>query len=564
MRSITYSYNNNDISCPVWNGIANYWEMNNNSSYSQINNYIGLTDLIYSTTSTTSSDGSKNFYYFNGSNYLYNNSVIALKSDSLIPLNSDFTLSFWLNLNNATLNADIPIFGNLAGQTFNWPKTYNTSFAGPVSGISITYNTPDSNNYTLKCFTRSASYNFPNVNLSLNSWNHFVFTGKNNTLNFYLNGSNIGSINVGMTKQPIAFGVNDFFSTGRVYLSNAWISDISFFSRVLTPQEINKLYNRNNTLILNSPTLVDIKYLMVGGGAGVSYISTQNGAGGGGAGGAVYGTVIANANNHYFINVGGGGSGGYNGNDSYIQQKDTYGNNIPSLFDSLTGLGGGAGSGTGYTPNTGGCGGGARRDNGKTGGIGIQGGNGGSELLTGYSSAGGGGGMGGNGYNGANDGSPYGGGTNYYPDPVSRGGIGMINPILGSTTGGVLSAGNYWICGGGAGAFFNGGITDTVHFPKGGLGGGGDGASANGTSPTQKSGMPNTGGGGGDCIRSGSNGGSGVVVISIPNQFYKGDISITSDIQGTNPLASSSTTWQKSVSGERTIIEFYSSANIYL
>jgi hypothetical protein len=188
---------------------------------------------------------------------------------------------------------------------------------------------------------------------------------------------------------------------------------------------------------------------------------------GGGAGGVLLSAINVTPGQVLNINVGTGGV--------YATGLNGVSGQSSSIVDILTAIGGGAG-GTFSPPTTGGSGGG----NLGTGNYGTpgQGNNGGNGTL-----AGGGGGAGGVGGNG----TPFAG----------IGGIGIINPIPGSNIG-QLSAGNYWIGGGGTGIY-------TV-LRAGGLGGGGTGSGGNGTA--------NTGGGGGaGNTGNGGSGGSGAVVL---------------------------------------------------
>jgi hypothetical protein len=121
---------------------------------------------------------------------------------------------------------------------------------------------------------------------------------------------------------------------------------------------------------------------------------------------------------------------------------------------------------------------------------------GGTELVYGWGGSGGGGagGVGAGGY-GINGGD---------------GGVGIANPITGSTAGQLVN-GVYFLGGGGGGGTYNGG-TGTVG--AGGYGGGGAGTRSgnNGVAGTS-----NTGGGGGGsdacagCV--GGTGGSGIVIV---------------------------------------------------
>ena len=168
---------------------------------------------------------------------------------------------------------------------------------------------------------------------------------------------------------------------------------------------------------------------------------------------------------------------------------------------NLTAYGGGFGGysdagGTGsHSGGSGGSGGGGYSASGGSGTL-TQGFSGGTPDGTLNNAGGGGGGAG-------------------APGSPGYGGIGIQNPIAGSTVG-QLSAGMYWIAGGGSGISFAG-LNPEILFP-GGLGGGGNGGFISNGSTVPTAGMPNTGGGGGGYNR----GGSGVVVLSVPTSAYSG------------------------------------------
>jgi hypothetical protein len=103
---------------------------------------------------------------------------------------------------------------------------------------------------------------------------------------------------------------------------------------------------------------------------------------------------------------------------------------------------------------------------------------------------------------------------------TASGGVGIINPIAGSTAGQLIS-GNYWLAGGGGA----GSSTTSI----GGNGGGGN---------TGVAGTVNTGGGGGGTNNgTGGNGGSGIVIISIPVANYPGN----GNVSGTYTYANTGT-----------------------
>jgi len=227
------------------------------------------------------------------------------------------------------------------------------------------------------------------------------------------------------------------------------------FSTALTPTFLTTLANLG---------FYTVSYLVVAGGGGGS-----GGSGGGGAGGLLTSSTSVLTGTAYTVTVGAGGSA----QPAATGVGDTGGNS--SIGSLVTALGGGGGSsGTGVS---GGSGGGGR------------GGNGGGSGTTGQGNAGGGGG-GGNACGGGggasaagNSGSGSSGGT---------GGAGTASSISGSS---VTYAGG----GGGAGAGGNG---------SGGAGGGGAYPNAA---------TVNSGGGGGctwNAPNTGTNGGSGIVIIS--------------------------------------------------
>ena len=231
----------------------------------------------------------------------------------------------------------------------------------------------------------------------------------------------------------------------------------------------------------------NVETIVVAGGGG-------GGSGGGGAGGIVYDAVKAVTAKNYNITVGAGGTAGWDAGNG--------GQGEDSVFDNITSLGGGAGmrDNTNGSAGGSGAGGSATSINVGAGGASTQTASGGD---TGYGNAGGsssnsspypssgGGGAGANG----------GGGTG---SVCGSGGIGIVNPISGSTTG-ESSGGSYYLGGGGAGG--RSGCTQG----SGGTGGGGNGSG----STTGEAGTANTGGGGGGSYGSSGTGvgGSGVVII---------------------------------------------------
>jgi hypothetical protein len=235
------------------------------------------------------------------------------------------------------------------------------------------------------------------------------------------------------------------------------------------------------------PILYSADYLIVAGGGG----GGNSVGGGGGAGGLLTGTTSLSAGTVYTITVGSGGTGGSpstNGGDS-------------SITGLTTAVGGGKGNGfdtSGSSGGSGGGGGGSNTSN-RSGGSGTSGqgnaGGGGATSPAGQNSTGDDRGSGGGGGAGAV------GGTGTTNGNGAVGGAGTASSITGSSV---------TYAGGGGG---NGDIQRTGG--AGGAGGGGRGGDSN-SSSNGTAGTTNTGGGGGCHF----NGGSGVVIISVPTANY--------------------------------------------
>jgi len=239
--------------------------------------------------------------------------------------------------------------------------------------------------------------------------------------------------------------------------------------------------------------------LVVAGGGGTGYSLYHNGGGGGG--GIVYSSGILTSGQSYSITVGAGGTGG----TSNQSNDNTAGSS--SSFGIFTAPGGGKG---GTWPSFPG-------GNGSSGGGGAENGNAPSQAA-GLGTAGYGynGGAGGNSGPGAGGGGGAGGlgGTGVSSTRGGLGGIGLQYLITGTPT---------YYGGGGGGANYYGNTTAAGGAGGGGTGwhaGGSGGASSNGAAGSAN-GTPNTGGGAGGYERAdnraGAVGGSGVVILRIPN-----------------------------------------------
>ena len=208
-----------------------------------------------------------------------------------------------------------------------------------------------------------------------------------------------------------------------------------------------------NFTVVDAPVGATVEVLLLagGGGGGNAY------GGGGGAGGYYYNSSMTITAGSYAVTVGSGGT-----NSGVAALPGTTGTN--TTFNGQAAVGGGGGgeynSGAVVNASNGGSGGGAGGTGTLTGnrGTGSQGSNGGVGVGTVVSTAFGGGGGGGGAAGSAAVGTVAG-----------AGGVGIVNPITGSTLGQLVSS-NYYIAGGGGGGGYTGGTAGS-----GGSGGGGGG-----------------------------------------------------------------------------------------
>ena len=224
---------------------------------------------------------------------------------------------------------------------------------------------------------------------------------------------------------------------------------------------------------------VSINYLIVAGGGG----GASRYGGGGGAGGLLIGSTTLYTAVSATVTVGAGGTGSTN---TGTWTGGTNGSD--SVFYTYTAVGGGGQTTATQAGNTGGSGGGGA--GGSAGGAGTAGqGNAGGGSTGGNFSGGGGGGAGAVGGTAATAGGD--------------GGAGLASSITGTSV---------YYAGGGGGGKYGGGTAGT-----GGVGGGGNGSSV----AAGSAGTANTGGGGGGGSENsgGFNGGSGIVILQIPNSY---------------------------------------------
>jgi hypothetical protein len=483
---------NKDIEPVVTNGLIYFLDPGITSSYptSQTNWYsIGQSNytatLVNSPTFNTSNGG---FFTLDGADdYILGNGIEELG------YTNNYTISLWLK-------------SVVGGYIFA-----NKTNTGERFGIS----NPTWTNGVISAFFYNGSfYTTVGQYFQSNEWINVVVVNQSQQLTIYV------SLNKSTTLPsgggPLDPGQNGMNigkrnRSGPTYFTGN-ISAIQIYNRVLSESEITQNYEAIGKRFVS----LEVQSLVVaGGGSGGGYGYPS---GGGGAGGLLTGyTTSLITNTNYTITVGAGGSSNSNGSNS--------------VFNTLTSIGGGRGgngrSGAGVSGGSGGGGGSNFPSDGN--------------LVNGLTPAGSGtvgqgndGGVGKSVYGDTRIGGvPTGAGGGGGAGTVGGvGGTGTTSPTLFAGSGGtglyfseytsIGGSPNGWFAGGGGGSTsYNSAATNAVGV--GGNGGGGNGSYTQFSSgPTAVAGLANTGGGGGGAgyiEYSSANGGSGIVILRIPDVY---------------------------------------------
>ena len=316
-------------------------------------------------------------------------------------------------------------------------------------------------------------------------WTHVAVTRSGTSLKVFINGIQSGSTATNSTSFTVTNGIGADITTN-TYNFNGYISNVrmikgtAVYTATFTPPTA-PLTATQAAVTLAAPTTVE--YLVVAGGGG----GGSNWGGGGGAGGFRTASGFAvTSGTPITVTIGAGGNGG-------VYPSTAAAAGSPSLFSTITSVGGGyGGGGANSNSDPGGAGG--------SGGGGHQGGAGGAGTVgQGFEGGAESGGIGTVGAGGGGAGaaaldiaSPAAGGG---------GGIGLVSTMSGASI--------YYAGGGGGGGY--------TGYAGGAGGAGGGGAGATGSNGTGTAGTVNTGGGGGGNAGGGGGaggaGGSGIVII---------------------------------------------------
>jgi len=170
-----------------------------------------------------------------------NNDTIDLGFSVDSGYNTAFTVSHWVKLDTLdndsrpTITTDVATSGRgftIYFDTSGWGMT-NTVFTWVHDGSTIRVVSAD------------------NGAITTGVWYHIVVTWDNssNTLNLYLNGSNVNNIKSSGT--PGNMALNEFvigFNTGQQNYFGGIVDEVGFWKRVLTTDEISDLYNSGDGL----------------------------------------------------------------------------------------------------------------------------------------------------------------------------------------------------------------------------------------------------------------------------------------------------------------------------
>jgi Concanavalin A-like lectin/glucanases superfamily/SPRY domain len=310
-----------------------------------------------------------------------------------------------------------------------------------------------------------------------------------------------GTVSYSVTSGALPSGLSLGSANGVIYGTTANVVATSTFTVTANTTASGTGVARSFSLTTSPPGVSTTYVLVAGGGSGGYSTNGGNRGAGGGAGGLVTGTTLLTLANTYTVVVGAGAAAGSGTNQN---------NGGNTTFTGLTTAVGGGGGGYQCGPGS------------VTGANGGSGGGGVSQSGTGSTAAGTG--TVGQGYAGAagsnSSGQPYGqgggggagGAGSLSNNPAGAGGVGLANPIAGSTAGQLVSS-TYYLAGGGGGGTY--GASGGAGGAGGNGGGGAGGGGSTGALPVN--GTASTGGGGGGAEYNsarGSSGGSGIVILS--------------------------------------------------
>ena len=224
-------------------GLVGYWPFNGNANDLSVN---GNNGTIINATLTTDRNGNNNSAYnFNG-----NAQINAI--NPLYGINTEFSGSVWINMNDSCKTRDVKIVGswNNGGCQFILYKAQsNMSLSIGAQAISFPLNNSHFNNW---------------INVS------FTYSSINNWIKLYCNGVNVTNQKNNPAHVPVSC-INTLQIGYQLYnSSHFWgkIDEIGLWNRVLTDKEVNTYYtNYSKTIPSNIPSNGLIAYYPFNGNA---------------------------------------------------------------------------------------------------------------------------------------------------------------------------------------------------------------------------------------------------------------------------------------------------------
>ena len=205
------------------NGLVGWWPFNSNANDESGN---GNNGTVNGATLTTDRFGQANrAYSFDGvDDYIQSNNLLS-------NLGSDFTISCYVNIRSWQGG----LFVHVGIDQVSFPRD------GFGYGYGGTQSVFPGQNY-LGLLSDISWYQSGYQFNSLSTWYHAIVVRTNDTLDYFIDGTNVGSSIITTIKPP---SNALFFGSGAPYWANFYgkLDDIGIWNRALTQQEITALYN---------------------------------------------------------------------------------------------------------------------------------------------------------------------------------------------------------------------------------------------------------------------------------------------------------------------------------
>lgn len=242
----TYSDNCNNVSGSLTQGLVGYWPFCGNANDDSGH---GNNGTVNGATLTTDRFGNSNSAYsFDG--------VDDKIHIGQLNLTSNYSISFWSNLNNSQFQYPIG-FGVNQTNSVDIFKGYGIGYSSTLPQCSGLTN---SKYFVFDAVSTCNNFIECNNIINPSQWSHVVMSKNGNLVSIYINGT-LENSGTNLNLQGIIdlyFGVRtDLFA-----YFNGILDDIGIWNRALTPSEITQLYNQNQCF--TNTTLTDTLVINVG------------------------------------------------------------------------------------------------------------------------------------------------------------------------------------------------------------------------------------------------------------------------------------------------------------